>query len=104
MAEPSAEERIVTWKLYQAIYWWRRKYILFDEAVAQIQYWGEFEKNVARLFLQANRELTLKELAGFRFRPPLFDDSVMQKARRTPNKHRRSQKGTRRRKPSGSGG
>lgn len=83
MAEADAEEKLIDWKMYQAVYWYRRGYINRQAALAQFAYWSGLEPKVAEVLFQANMALTLKELGGFKYRP-LLDQKMFTPRTRSP--------------------
>jgi len=81
MVEANAEEKLIQWKMYQAVYWYRRGYLHRKEALRQFAYWSGLEPKVAEVLFQANMCLTLAELGSFQYRPRLDPKMFMPRGR-----------------------
>lgn len=88
MATTDAEEKLVQWKMYQSIYWFRRGYINMAEALAQFSYWSGLTPEASRLLFDLNRKsMTLADLAAFKYRPRL-DPAIFTPRVQSPGKLR----------------
>lgn len=91
MAEANAEEKLIQWKMYQAVYWYKRGYLLRRDALAQFTYWSGLEPRVAGYLFQANMCLSLAELGAFQYRPNIDQSLFMPlgRGRKTVARRRR---------------